>query len=199
MYNLDKKAVMFIMARQKRKSTDELIASSFKELAVSTPVDKITINQIADNAGVIRSTFYNHFEDKYDLIKWCIFHDVIYPASPLIDMGMYEEAFLTMFSCVEKNLAFCKAVAKIEKPVSFLNVCSECIAEVMLDVLGDAKPKSSWLTPKNIAKYYAFSLAFMIESWLNGEVDISAKEIGEAYHYIMNKSLSETMDGMKVS
>ena len=186
------------MARQKKMSTDEMIAASFKEIALTTPVDKITINQIADNAGVIRSTFYNHFEDKYDLIKWCIFHDVIYPASPLIDMGMYEEAFLTMFSCVERNLAFYKAVAKIEKPVPFITVCSECIAEVMLNVLGDAKSHSSWLTPKNITRFYGFSLAFMIESWLNGEVEISAKEIGEAYHFIMNKSLSETMDGMKV-
>ena len=49
-----------------RNNVDRLLAESFKELACTTPIDKITIKEITDKAGVIRPTFYNHFQDKYE-------------------------------------------------------------------------------------------------------------------------------------
>ena len=46
-----------------KATVDKLLAESFKELVAVTPVEKITIKEITDKAGVIRPTFYNHFQD----------------------------------------------------------------------------------------------------------------------------------------
>ena len=54
----------------KRKTTEELLAESFLELAESKRIDKITITEITNNCGMSQPTFYNHFKDKYDLIVW---------------------------------------------------------------------------------------------------------------------------------
>ena len=54
----------------KRKTTKELLAESFLELAENKRIDKITITEIAQNCGMSQPTFYNHFKDKYDLIVW---------------------------------------------------------------------------------------------------------------------------------
>ena len=54
----------------KRKTTKELLAESFLELAQKKRIDKITITEITDNCGMSQPTFYNHFKDKYDLIVW---------------------------------------------------------------------------------------------------------------------------------
>ncbi len=54
----------------KRKTTKEILAESFRELAESQPVDKITIQMITDNCAFSPATFYRHFKDKYDLIAW---------------------------------------------------------------------------------------------------------------------------------
>ena len=53
-----------------KATVDKLLAESFKELVAVTPVEKITIKEITDKAGVIRPTFYNHFQDKYELLEW---------------------------------------------------------------------------------------------------------------------------------
>lgn len=53
-----------------RPTTKELLAASLKELSARKPVDKITIREIAQNCGFTSKTFYNHFQDKYDLIAW---------------------------------------------------------------------------------------------------------------------------------
>ncbi len=38
--------------------------------AVDRSLDKMTVAQICENAGVSRQTFYRHFESKYDIPWW---------------------------------------------------------------------------------------------------------------------------------
>ena len=54
----------------KRKTAKEIFAESIRELASRKSIDKITIQEIADNCGYSPATFYRHFRDKYDLIAW---------------------------------------------------------------------------------------------------------------------------------
>ncbi len=54
----------------KRKTAKELLAESFRELAVKKPIDKITVQEIVENCGYSPATFYRQFRDKYDLIAW---------------------------------------------------------------------------------------------------------------------------------
>lgn len=54
----------------KRKTTKEILAESFLELAESKAIDKIRIGDITGNCGMSPPTFYNHFKDKYDLLVW---------------------------------------------------------------------------------------------------------------------------------
>lgn len=54
----------------KRKTAKELLAESFQELAEQKPIDKITVQDIVENAGYSPATFYRQFKDKYDLIAW---------------------------------------------------------------------------------------------------------------------------------
>ena len=54
----------------KRKTAKEILAESFREVAETKPIDKITIRDIVDNCGYSPATFYRQFSDKYDLIAW---------------------------------------------------------------------------------------------------------------------------------
>ena len=49
------------------KKTEELIINTFLELVEEKPLDKITIQDIADQCGINRNTFYYHFDDIYSL------------------------------------------------------------------------------------------------------------------------------------
>ena len=51
------------------KKTEELIINTFLELVEEKPLDKITIQDIADQSGINRNTFYYHFDDIYSLIE----------------------------------------------------------------------------------------------------------------------------------
>ena len=54
----------------KRKTSKEVLAESFREVAEHKNIDKITVRDITDNCGYSPATFYRQFRDKYDLIAW---------------------------------------------------------------------------------------------------------------------------------
>ena len=94
------------MTGQGKSAIDTLLAESFKELALKQPIEKITIKEITDKAGVIRPTFYNHFQDKYELLEWIIDTQLIAPAEPLIQNGMVNEALILYFPTLKKKRSF---------------------------------------------------------------------------------------------
>lgn len=102
------------MAIQGKTDIDQLLAKSLKEIAVRRPVEKITIKEITDKAGVIRPTFYNHFQDKFELIEWIIRTELLEPVEPLIRNDMIIEAMVLLFTNIEKDKAFYSQLVKME-------------------------------------------------------------------------------------
>lgn len=61
---------MQVMNAVKRKTAKELLAETFRELAQTKPIDKITVKDLTEACGYSTATFYRQFKDKYDLIAW---------------------------------------------------------------------------------------------------------------------------------
>ena len=65
--------------------------------------DKITIKMITDQAGVIRPTFYNYFQDKYEVMEWLLETEVFRHAREMMEDGMEKEAIYLLFRKMEKT------------------------------------------------------------------------------------------------
>ena len=79
---------------RKRELTKILLAESFKELLIKGSFDKITIKMITDQAGVIRPTFYNYFQDKYEVMEWLLETEVFQHIREMTEDGMEEKPFI---------------------------------------------------------------------------------------------------------
>lgn len=122
------------MTNQGKNAVDTLLAESFKELTLKQPIEKITIKEITDKAGVIRPTFYNHFQDKYELLEWIIMTQIIEPIGPLLQKGMVHEALVLMFTSIEKERDFYSKACKLEGQNSFESIVKSCIKQIILGV-----------------------------------------------------------------
>ena len=167
------------MTGQGKSAIDTLLAESFKELALKHPIEKITIKEITDKAGVIRPTFYNHFQDKYDLMEWI------------------NEALVLLFSNIEKEKEFYQKASRLEGQNSFESIAQSCIMKVFLRVFersaATKKPKYVWLTPERIAAYYAQSMCYIVMNWIQSGMTISARELAEIYDYIIKRSMEDIL------
>jgi len=54
----------------KPERTKMLLADTLKKLSAHKHLDKISISEIVEEAGLNRQTFYYHFRDKQELICW---------------------------------------------------------------------------------------------------------------------------------
>ena len=52
--------------------TYALLQSALFQLLTEMPFEKITLTRLCARSMVPRSTFYRYFEDKYDLLRYCL-------------------------------------------------------------------------------------------------------------------------------
>lgn len=187
------------MTVQGKNAIDTLLAESFKELALQHPIEKITIKEITDKAGVIRPTFYNHFQDKYELLEWIITKELLEPIGPLIENRMINEALVLLFTNIEKEKDFYIQAVRLEGQNSFEYIAKNCVKNVLVDIIEKNPvknmPKFAWLTAERVAEYYAQSMCYVVISWIKSGLTVSAKELSEIYDYMMKRSMEDVIFG----
>ena len=184
---------------QKRNLTKKLIAESFEVLMEKHPFEKITIRMITDQAGLIRPTFYNHFQDKYDLVEWIFCENIIREVESLLDHGMVQEAIKFLFTGIHRNRQFYSKLLQVTG--------QNCLEEVMgrhfyelfrksIEQRGIKKlPKNRVLNLDTLSRYYTLGLLTSIKAWLlMGDEDISVDELTEAYEFLLTHSVYDMID-----
>ena len=181
-----------IMAN-KRDLTKELLAECFKSLLETVPFSKITIKMITDKAGLIRPTFYKHFQDKYEVIEWIFRTDVIDNVQTLIENNMFPEALRMFFRCLEKDKDFYRRAYATKGPNSFKTLIYQTIYKNVLVLINEFAPsdinRDSVLTPEVLADYYSLGLANLIRRWILGEIKCTADELCDAYKLLLSSSV----------
>ena len=186
------------MTNQGKNAVDTLLAESFKELTLKQPIEKITIKEITDKAGVIRPTFYNHFSDKYNLLEWILVQDILIPVQPLVENGMINEAMLLIFYNAEKQKEFFMHVCRMEGQNSFRDMVEKGIQALLGGMIEEKMkgktPKNKWLTPERIAAYYSQSMTYIVITWIESGMEISPEELMEVYGFMITRSLADVLE-----
>jgi probable dihydroxyacetone kinase regulator len=84
-------------------NTKKTLAASLKRFMEQKPLSKITITEIITDCGVNRKTFYYHFEDIYDLLKWMLEEEAFEVVKKFDLLVDYKEAILFVLDYVNTN------------------------------------------------------------------------------------------------
>lgn len=83
--------------------TKQALAKSLKDLMNTTPLAKITINNIVKVCNVNRRTFYYHFQDIYALLEWIYKNEVGNIMEENVTYKTWQEGFLRIFYYLSEN------------------------------------------------------------------------------------------------
>lgn len=84
-------------------NTKKAFSSSLKKIMQKKSFSKITISEIVTDCGVNRNTFYYHFEDIQDLLKWTLEQEAVEIVKSFDLILDSEEAILFVLKYVEEN------------------------------------------------------------------------------------------------
>ena len=93
--------------------TQKKIAEYMKELMKKKSFDKISISDKTSNCSIHRQTFYYHFNDKYELLEWIIYNELVEPLINGFTLDNMYERFEIMFSTMKRDEMFFKSAFKV--------------------------------------------------------------------------------------
>lgn len=60
------------MNKNNQSETKQILDNALLNLLENKPFPKITVNELCEKSMIVRSTFYLHFQDKYELLSYCL-------------------------------------------------------------------------------------------------------------------------------
>lgn len=161
--------------------TKRLLATSLKTLMKNKPLEKISIRELTDHANMNRQTFYYHFEDIYDLLKWTFQQEALQFLDLPESTSVWKEGLLQLFNYLDENREFCicalRSLGRGHLKRFFYSDIHRIFGRV-INEFGE-KTNASEEYMAFLTHFYTLSLAGLVESWLLEEMDQSPEEIIE--------------------
>lgn len=163
------------------QETKKILSNALKELMNKKEVEKISIKEITTLAGVNRQTFYYHFEDIYDLLKWTFQQEAL----TLIDVHesakVWQDGLLQLIYYLEENRQFCLCALKSLGHEHIKRFFYSDIHNIVQRIVYDfgEKYESSEEYLSFLSHFFTLALGSIVTSWLNDEMDYSPEELIE--------------------
>ena len=158
----------------------EILVNGLLTMVETRSLENITIKQLLEYTGVSRQTFYNHFEDKNDLIQY-IYLTKIIPDYNDSNMNInFRESLLVSFENMKKYHKFMKQACLMEgqnclKDYIF-DHCKEFDLKWHQKLYGKEKMSDAL---KFATEYHANASTSMTLSWILSDMPVSAQEIAD--------------------
>lgn len=152
--------------------TKRALEASLKHMLLKKPLDKITINDIAEDCGINRMTFYYHFKDIYDLVEWCCVEDATRALEGKKTYDTWQQGFYQIFEAVLDNRPF---ILNVYHSVSREQV-ELYLYKLTYDLLiGVVEEKAAEMAVRDedkrfIADFYKFAFVGLMLDWIKNDM-----------------------------
>lgn len=150
------------------KTTKRNLARSLKRLMERKPFEKISVREILEDANVTRSTFYYHFEDTYDLMKWTFETELLSLLKQSKDCVTWEDGLLLMLRYIQENRKVClcayNSIGRDTLQHIFLKNTKAIMRQFVDTVSGDIPAKTEH--KEYITEFYTMALVSAAAQWL---------------------------------
>ena len=159
--------------------TKRAMEASLKRLLLEKPVTKITVNDIAEDCGISRGTFYYHFQDIYDLIEWSCEEDARRAAAGNTTYETWEQGFLNIFHAVEANKPFILNVYRHVSQEQIIQYLYKVVYDLIRNVVEEcAKEMTVREEDKRfIADFYKYAFVGIMLDWIRQDMKASPEQI----------------------
>ena len=179
--------------------TKQALEASLKNLLLQKPLNKITINDITEDCGISRMTFYYHFKDIYDLVEWVCMEDAKQALAGKKSYDTWQEGFINIFQAVQENKPFVmnvyRAVSR-ERIEQYLNPLIHNL------ILGVVEEKAKGMTVNEadrqfIAEFYEHAFLGVMLEWIGGNMKEDPAAIVERTSMVLRGNIVRALNAFR--
>jgi len=155
------------------KRTEGLLQKALVELLTEKAFHKITVQDITERAGVNRATFYDRFDDKYDLLNECVRNDFQarlqgkLSAEPALTRGNLRVLILTASDYLKGFIGHCAPSTGHDDQMMMLRQVQDSLYDLLVGWItasqsgGGQQP----ITPEIVARATSFAIFGSVFQW----------------------------------
>lgn len=175
------------------QTTKRALEASLKKLLLRKPLNKITINDITEDCGVNRMTFYYHFKDIYDLVDWILVEDAAEALEGRQNFETWSEALLDALQRIQDNRVL---VLNVYRSISREQV--EQYLYKMLDPLLRMFIERENIPVKEedkqfIIDFYKYGFVGMVLEWIRRDMKTEPAIMAERLNTMMHGDLKRAL------
>ncbi len=158
-------------------NTKEKIATAVKELMRQKSIRKITVQDIMDETGMKRQSFYYHFQDIYDVIEWICFKELIHKVDVEQETSI-EEWLGDLIDTIEEDRCFYRKLANEVEWRRIALRAKEPVAEQIEKLLMHSRESEGNTTEENLflIDFFSTSLIYYLLDFISNKKIMTEEE-----------------------
>ncbi|MGD9474280.1 MAG: TetR/AcrR family transcriptional regulator C-terminal domain-containing protein [Eubacteriaceae bacterium] len=177
-------------------TTKRALEASLKNLLLKKPLDKITINDIANDCGISRMTFYYHFKDIYDLVEWACIEDASKALDGKKTYDDWQQGFLQIFEAVLDNKPFIlnvyHSVSREQVETYLYKLTYDLMIGVVEELAQNMAVKES--DKAFIADFYKYALVGLMLDWIRNNMKEDPQKIIERLSILVQGNIAGALE-----
>lgn len=142
------------------------LANSLKELMTNKAFSKICVHDIVENCGLTRQAFYYHFKDKYDLMNWIYYTEIVQFMSAYDKVEHWADGLKDLCCYMQQHKTFYINALNTTGQNSFQEYLHGYLCDISLSVMENSKnTKFEEKKRKFIAEFTADTFVGLIVRW----------------------------------
>ena len=177
------------------QTTKRALEASLKKLLVQKPLNKITINDITEDCGVNRMTFYYHFKDIYDLVDWIMVEDAQQAMEGRQDIDDWDKAFLDVLLKIQENKLL---VLNVYRSISQEQVEQYLykLVDPLLHEFVDKETRDISIQDEDkqfVIDFFKYALVGMVLEWIRRDMKTEPAIMAERLNTMMHGDLKRAL------
>lgn len=174
-------------------STRCALAAALKRIMAQKPVEHVTVSEVAAACGVNRKTFYYHFHDVYELLKWMLEQEAIDVVRRFDLMSEYEEAIEFVMDYVDANRAMISSMLSSFGRGMLKKFFYDDFNGIMERLVDEAAERLNVNPPREyrgfLCVFYTEAIAGMLMEWCEDAIGCGRAQVVEYLSHIFRASL----------
>lgn len=171
------------------------IAESLKKFMEKKPFDKITVKEVIEDCDITRPTFYYHFEDMYDLLKWMFDTELLTLLEKSENCVTWDDGILLFLRYLEQNRNVClcayNSLGREMLQRLFMKNTEAIMKRFVENLVADIPAKPDHV--RFITEFYTMALVSSCAQWLKTPDGRTPEDMIELLHVAVRGSVEAAL------
>ena len=161
--------------------TKKALADSLRKMLEKKPLSKITVTDLTAECGINRHTFYYHFRDIYDLVRWIYMTETETARKQIREKDTWEEGIRWVLNRAMDDKKMIMGIYRSVSRETLINFFVEQVYVIILDTIerDAADIKVTGEQKELVARFITHGLTGILMHWVERDMKQDPEEIVE--------------------